>query len=152
MGFAGKLFASFGVEGCVVFDRQGIGLAGTDKTGASSSLGAGFTVGDFYAHMTIEGLTTKPGTWDAYVGVEVEAKGVGGSAYVVTDNKGNIMGGGYGATFGVSKRMSDAAKDQSPVGITAERGRTKSVRLRNPVSWFQEKTSAFVWSSYHPGG
>jgi hypothetical protein len=152
-GLGIKLTAAFSVEACLVVDRKGVGVSGTYKTGMSTSVGAEATGGLFYKHTTIEGLATKPGTWDAYYGAEYESKkGWGGGGYAVTDGKGNIKGGGADVTFGVSQSLHHATHGQLPVGVTAERGRTVSKRLRNPVSWFQEKMRGFVWESYHPGG
>ncbi|MFG6199752.1 RHS repeat-associated core domain-containing protein [Nonomuraea sp. JJY05] len=149
-GLGLKLAASFGVEGCVVFDRKGVGLAGTFKTGLSTSIGAEATGGVMYSHSTIEGMSTTPGTWDSYTGIAYESKkGWGGGGYAMTNSKGEITGGGADVSYGVSQSLDSVVKGQIPISVNHQRGKTKSVRLRNPVSWFQDKMSAFVWSSYH---
>ncbi|MFI6299914.1 RHS repeat-associated core domain-containing protein [Nonomuraea sp. NPDC050790] len=158
VGFGLKLGGSIGLEGCLVFDGKDIGLAGTYKVGMSTSIGAEVNSGRFLKFTDIKGMNTKPGTWDYYysIGYENQKYGWGGSGYLVTDSTGKFKGGGIEGSYGVSKSLHHATEGQLPVGVAAERGVTRSVRLRDPVNWFQkkfqEKVSAFVWNSYHPGG
>ncbi|WP_418115080.1 RHS repeat-associated core domain-containing protein [[Actinomadura] parvosata] len=151
-GLGIKLGGSFSVEACLVFDRKGVGLAGTYKNGLSTSIGAGATGGVFYSHSTIEGLNTTPGTWDAYHGIAYEKKGWGGGGYVMTNSSGKVTGGGAEVSYGLSKDLDKATDGALPVSVTTERGKTVAKRFGNPVTWFRERLRGFVWETYHPGG
>ncbi|SEG86016.1 RHS repeat-associated core domain-containing protein [Nonomuraea solani] len=147
VGLVGKLTASFGIEGCVVFDSQGIGLAATYKKGMSTGIGFDVTASDMFKKGPIEKWNTTPNTWDRYYALEYARKGVGlgFAGVVVTDSDGNLKGGGYEVSGGASHRVHHFTEDQARVRGTFEQGRTKAVRLRNPADIVQEG----LWATYN---